>query len=109
MPLIARNLLESITLLSTTSAVFAERCVAGITADRERLARYAADTLASATALNPVIGYDAATALVEEAARSGRTLREVGEAAGIDHAALDAALDPLRLARGGRIDADQPR
>ena len=59
-PLIARNLLQSIHLLSTTSVAFAEKCVDGIEVNREGTKRSAASTLAVATALNPYIGYDKA-------------------------------------------------
>ncbi len=57
-PLIARNLLDSIKLLSAAAAVFAEKCVEGIEANEEGTRRSAEMTLAAATALNPYIGYD---------------------------------------------------
>jgi len=57
-------------------------------------------TLATATALNPVIGYDAATAIVRDAASSGRTLRAVALEHGVDAAVLDEVLDLPRIARG---------
>jgi fumarate hydratase, class II len=106
-PLIARNLLSSIDLLAATATLFADRCVAGIEPVTERLRSYADATLAAATALNPVVGYDRTTELVREAQRSGRPLREVALEAGIDPDTVDAALDPLRLARGGVIEASE--
>ena len=100
-PLIARNLLDQIKLLSAASRLFAEKCVDGIEANREQAERYAELTLSAATALTPSLGYDLVASLVREAAVSGRALRSVAIDRGIDAALVDAALDPLRLARGG--------
>jgi fumarate hydratase class II len=99
-PVIARNLLQSIDLLSSSSRLLADRCIAGIEANRERCLTLAELTLAAATALNPVIGYDAAAAIVNAAAASGRTLREVAREHGVSDDVLDHALDLRRLARG---------
>src|SRR6185436_15901778 len=63
-PMMARNLLESIALLTSASRLFAEKCVDGIEANREQAERYAELTLSAATALNPHIGYDRATEIV---------------------------------------------
>ena len=71
-PLIARNLLESIKLLTSAATVLNEKCVEGIQANRAGATRSAEATLAVATALNPYIGYDKATEIVQEATRSGR-------------------------------------
>ena len=98
-PLIARNLLESIRLLASASRLFAEKCVAGIEANTETLERYAELTLAAATALNPYVGYDKGAEIVKEAAASGRSLREVAREAGVDEDVLDKALDNRALAR----------
>jgi fumarate hydratase, class II len=98
-PLIARNLLESIQLLASGTRLLAEKCVAGIEADREACERYAELTLSAATALNPYIGYDKASEIVKEAAASGRPLREVAREAGVDEETLDKALDYRRMAR----------
>jgi fumarate hydratase class II len=92
-PLIARNLLESIRLLASACRLLAERCVAGIEPNRERCASYAELSLSVATALNPHIGYDRAAEIVNEASRSGRTLREVAREAGVEDATLERALD----------------
>jgi fumarate hydratase, class II len=98
-PLMARNLLQSIRLLTSASRLLAEKCVDGIEANREQLERYAELTLSAATALNPHIGYDKAAEIVAEAARSGRSLREVARDAGVDDAVLDRALDYRGMAR----------
>ena len=70
-PLLARNLLDSIRLLASASRLLAEKCVDGIEANRENCEHYAELTLSAATALNPFIGYDRATEIVKEAAASG--------------------------------------
>jgi fumarate hydratase class II len=92
-PLIARNVLDSVRLLAAATRLFAEKCVEGIEANRETCERYAELTLSAATALNPYIGYDKATEIVKEAATSGRSLREVAREAGVDEETLDKALD----------------
>ena len=98
-PMIARNLLESISLLSSASRLLAEKCVAGIEANREQNQRYAELTLSAATALNPYIGYDKATEIVKEAAASGRSLREVAREQGVEDSVLDEALDFRAMAK----------
>jgi fumarate hydratase class II len=99
-PLIARNLLQSIALLTSTSELFAEKCVDGIEPNRAGCEASAEGTLAVATALNPFIGYDKASEIVKDAAASGRTLREVAREHGVDEATLDAALDLRKIAAG---------
>ncbi len=98
-PLIARNLLDSIRLLASASRLLAEKCVDGIEANREACERYAELTLSAATALNPYIGYDKAAEIVKAAAASGRPLREVAREAGVEEAVLDEALDFRRMAK----------
>jgi fumarate hydratase, class II len=98
-PLIARNLLDSIELLSSASRLLAERCVDGIEANREVCERYAELTLSAATALNPYIGYDRAAEIVKESAASGRPLREAAREAGVEESVLDEALDYRRMAK----------
>ena len=98
-PLIARNLLDSIKLLAAASRLLDRKCVSGIEPNVEMLERHAESTLATATALNPHIGYDRATEIVKEAAASGRSLREVAREQGVEEAILDQALDHHRLAR----------
>jgi fumarate hydratase, class II len=99
-PLIARNLLESINLLAATARAFAEKCVDGIRANEEGCLRSAESTLAAATALNPYIGYDKATEIVKEAANSGRMLREVAYEKGVDEETYNQAMDLREMARG---------
>jgi len=98
-PLLARNLLQSIKLLASASRLLDEKCVAGIEANREQCERYAELTLSAATALNPHIGYDKASEIVKTAAASGRSLREVAREAGVDDATLDEALDFRAMAK----------
>jgi len=98
-PLLAKNVLESIELLASSCRLFAEKCVDGIVANRETCERYAELTLSAATALNPYIGYDRAAEIVKEAAASGRSLREVARDKGVDEAVLDEALDYRKMAK----------
>jgi fumarate hydratase class II len=99
-PLIARNLLQSIELLANTANVFAEKCVEGIRANEDGARRSAESTLAAATALNPVIGYDKGAEIVKEAASSGRMLRDVALEKGVDAETYDKAMDLRKMARG---------
>jgi fumarate hydratase, class II len=97
-PLIARNLLQSIKLLAAAARLLDEKCVAGIEANREQCEQYAELTLSAATALNPFIGYDKATEIVKKAAASGRSLREVAREEGVSDDVLDEALDYRKMA-----------
>ncbi len=99
-PLIARNLLESIRLLASTARVFGAKCVDGIQANQDGCHRSAESTLAAATALNPYIGYDKAAEIVKEAASSGRMLREVASEKGVDEDTYNRAMDLRQMARG---------
>ena len=101
-PLIGRNLLQSIGLLSNASLLLAEKCVDGIAANEEALSRHAESTPAIATALNPYIGYDKGTEIVKEAVASKRTIREVALEKGVDEETLDKALDLHAMARGSK-------
>ena len=101
-PLMARNVLESVALLSSASTLLADKCVDGVEANVEACARHAEATLAVATALNPYIGYDRAAEIVKEAASSGRPLREVARDMGVDEETLDRALDLRAMAAGNR-------
>jgi fumarate hydratase class II len=98
-PLIARNILDSVKLLASACRLFAEKCVDGIEANRENCERYAELTLAAAAALNPHIGYDRGTEIVKEAAASGRSLREVAREKGVEESVLDEALDYHKMAK----------
>jgi len=102
---IARNLLESIALLSASASRLADNCVAGITANAGRLRRDAESSPAIVTALNPYIGYEAAAAVAHEALATGRTISQVVIARGhvargeITAEQLDRALDVLAMAK----------
>jgi fumarate hydratase class II len=96
---LARNLLDSIKLLAAACRTLDEKCVSGIEPNEEMLERHAEATLATATALNPHIGYDRATEIVKEAHASGRPLREVAREMGVEEEILEQALDHRRMAR----------
>ncbi len=99
MPVIARNLLESIRILATSTRLLAERCVDGITADVERMRRYAESSPSVVTPLNKYLGYEEAAKVAKESLREGRTVREQVLAMGyvergvLTLEQLDAALD----------------
>ncbi len=101
-PLIARNLLQSLRLLSSASRVLAEKCVDGIKANRAGTDASAGATLAVATALNGAIGYDKGTTIVKKATESGRSLREVALEEGVDAKLYDETIDLRRIARGNQ-------
>ncbi len=101
-PVIARNLFDSIRILTSASTMLAEKCVDGLEANEEGLRRHAESTPAIATALNPHIGYDRGTEIVKEAVASRRTIREVAIEKGVDEETLDKALDLRKMARGSR-------
>jgi len=103
-PMLARNLLDSIKLLAAAARLLAEKCVDGIEANREVCERHAESTPAIATALNPYIGYDKGTEIVQEAVKSRRTIREVAIEKGVDEETLDKALDLRAMARPHRRD-----
>jgi fumarate hydratase class II len=98
-PLIAKNLLESIALLTSSSRLLNSKVIQGVEANEEANRAAAEGTLATATALNPHIGYDKASEIVKTAAESGRPLREVARELGVDEATLDEARDHAKLAR----------
>ncbi|HUA30139.1 MAG TPA: class II fumarate hydratase [Streptosporangiaceae bacterium] len=103
MPVIAKNLLDSVGLLASVSRLLADRCVSGITTDPARLRRLAESSPAIVTALNPFIGYEAAASVAHEALASGKTIREVVIARGyvargeLTEEQLDSALDVLAM------------
>jgi fumarate hydratase class II len=98
-PLLARNLLQSISLLAAACRLLDEKCVRGIEANRERTEQYAEATLSAATALNPYVGYDKATEIVKKAAATGRSLRDIAREEGVSDDVLDEALDYRKMAR----------
>ena len=99
MPVIARNLLESIRLLSTSTVLLAERCVDGITANADRMRQYAASSPSVVTPLNKYVGYENAAKIAKRALADGATIRETVIAMGfvergeITEQQLDEALD----------------
>ncbi len=104
LPLMARNVLESIELLSNACEVFAARCIDGIVANQDRCQAYAETSPSIATSLNPYIGYEKAAAVIKESMATGRTIREVVLGEGLmSEADLDKALDLLSMTRGGII------
>jgi fumarate hydratase, class II len=102
-PMMGRNLLQSIHLLATASEAFAAKCVEGIEANEEGCKASAEGTLAAATALNRYIGYDKGTAIVQEAAKSGRMLKEVALEQGVDEETYDKAMDLRKMTAGGLV------
>ncbi len=103
-PLMARNLMQSIHLLSTSTALLADKAIDGLEPNLAGLERHAEGTLATATALNPYIGYDKAAAIVKEATASGRPLREVAREHGVEEATLSEALDLRKIAAGSAAE-----
>ena len=102
MPVIARNVLESIRLLASVSRLLADRCVDGIEADVERCRRYAESTPSMGTSLNAYLGYEMATEVVKEATRTARSIREVVLERGLmSEDELDRALDVMASTKGG--------
>jgi fumarate hydratase class II len=105
LPVIARNLLESIQLLSNASVLLADRCVDGITANVEHARALAESSPSIVTPLNRYIGYESAAAVAKSALKQGKTIREVvienGHVSNGDltEAQLDAALDVLSMTR----------
>jgi fumarate hydratase, class II len=105
LPVMARNLLESIRLLAAASRMLADRCVVGLEADAEVTRGYAEGSPSIVTPLNRYIGYDEAAAVAKQALKEGRTIREVvverGHVANgtLTEQQLDEALDVLRMTR----------
>jgi fumarate hydratase, class II len=102
LPVMARNLLESIRLLANVSTIFADRCIAGLEADVERCRTYAEATPQAAAALNPVLGYERVAELVKESAATGKSIRAlVVEHGLVPESEIDQVLDLLKLTEGG--------
>jgi fumarate hydratase class II len=109
LPVIGRNLLESIRLLAAVSRTLAGKCVAGIVADEERCRTYALSSPAIATALNPYIGYEQAARVVKTALAEGKDLRTVVlEMDLLSAEEVDKALDVLAMTYGG-VTGGPPR
>ena len=104
LPVMGRNLLESIRLLAAVSRTFADRCVDGIEADVERCRRFAESSPSIGTSLNPLLGYERAAEVIKESTRTGRSIRElVLEREWLTEDELDRALDVLALTKGGIV------
>jgi fumarate hydratase class II len=102
LPLIAHNLLQSITILGNAARVLADKAVAGFTVNRERIAELVERNPILVTALNPVIGYDKAAQVAKRAYAEGRSIKEVAaEMTDLSPEELDRLLDPRRLTEGG--------
>jgi fumarate hydratase class II len=102
MPMMADNLLESITLLANGTRLLARRCIAGIEARPQRCRQLIEESLALTTALVPRLGYDAAARLARQAYEEGQTIRAVAaRATDLSTEELDRLLDADRMTRGG--------
>jgi fumarate hydratase class II len=105
LPMIGRNVLESIRLLSSVTRLLADRCVAGITANVDRLREYAESSPAIVTPLNRYLGYEEAASIAKQALAERRTIRDVVVERGhvregrLTDAQLDEALDVMRMTR----------
>jgi fumarate hydratase class II len=102
MPVMARNLLESIRILAAVARVFDTKCIAGIEADAERCRFYAESSPAISAALNPYLGYDEVARVIKKAMAENKTLREVILEEGLmDEEDVDRALDVEAMTKGG--------
>ena len=102
LPVIARNLLESIRLLANVSVQFADKCIDGIEANVDVLKAYAESSPSIGTSLNPYIGYEKAAEVIKESIKTGTSIRElVLQRKWMTEAELDKALDVLALTKGG--------
>jgi fumarate hydratase class II len=101
LPLAAHNFVSSVEILGAATRNFADRCVAGIVAT-EAGPKLVEQGLAICTGLVPYIGYDASAAIAKQAAKTGRTVREVArETTSLTPEQLDAALDPFKMTEPG--------
>ncbi|UKN43119.1 class II fumarate hydratase [Mycobacterium lepromatosis] len=103
-PMMARNILESYQLLTNVSRLFAERCIKGLSANIEHLRELAESSQSIVTPLNSAIGYEEAAAVVKQARKEGKTLRQtvidrglIGDKLSLEE--LDRRLDVLAMAK----------
>ncbi|MDQ2729573.1 MAG: class II fumarate hydratase [Actinomycetota bacterium] len=102
LPVIGRNLLESIRLLGAAARVFADKCIAGIEANVEQCRTYALSSPSIGTALNPYIGYEEAARVIKASMAEGKDLRTVVLERGLmSEADVDKVLDVVAMTRGG--------
>lgn len=105
LPVIAHNLLQSITVLGNASRLLADKAIAGFTVNRERISGLVDKNPILVTALNPVIGYDKAAQIVKKAYAEGRSLKDVAaEMTDLSKEELDRLLDPGKMTEGGPGD-----
>ena len=103
MPVIARNLLESIALLANVARLLADRCISGITANADRMRQFAESSAAIVTPLNRVLGYEKAAAIAKAAVKNGISIRQAVldggyvERGEITETQLDELLDVHRM------------
>jgi aspartate ammonia-lyase len=101
-PVIAHVLLDGMAMLTAASALLADRCVAGITADRAMLRTRVQASIGLVTALNPYLGYEGSSAIASEALATGRSVYELVVDGGLLTAEqVDAAFAPMRLVDAG--------
>jgi fumarate hydratase class II len=104
MPMMARNLLESIRLLANVSRVFADKCIDGIVANADRCKEYAESSPSIGTSLNPYIGYETAAEIIKESVKTGRSIRQIVKARKLmTDDEIDRALDVISMTKGGII------
>jgi fumarate hydratase class II len=103
MPLITFNLLQSIEIMTNVARLLAEKCIAGIKANRTRCEELAEKSYALATAISPSIGYDRAAQIVKEAQSENKTIREAMLEDGIPKDEVDRILDLKRMTQGGKL------
>jgi fumarate hydratase class II len=102
MPVMAYNILESIRLLANVVRAFQDKCVIGITANRERCQELVEYSMAMVTSLAPIIGYDRAAEIAKESAKTGKTVRQIcREKQVLPEADLNRALDPIEMTKPG--------
>ena len=104
MPMMARNLLESIRFLANVSRLFADRCIGGIRANEQRCKQYAEASPSIGTSLNPYIGYEKAAEIIKESGTTGKSIRTIVLEQGLmTDEEIDRALDVLAMTKGGIV------
>jgi fumarate hydratase, class II len=107
MPVIAHNILQSITLLATVSRLLAEKTIAGLEVNEQHITQVLNRNPILATVLNPLIGYDKATEVVKRAAKEKKTIKQIVVEMGyLSDAEADRVLDPAKMTKPGFIAKD---
>ncbi|HLR25340.1 MAG TPA: class II fumarate hydratase, partial [Fodinibius sp.] len=105
LPVVAHNLLQSITIMGNAVRNLAERSVARLSANKERIAEMIGRNPVLVTALNPIIGYDEGSKIAKKAFKEGRPVKEVArEMTDLSDEELDEALDPIKMTKGGFME-----